>query len=1344
HARAERLAGVLRGAGVGPETLVGLCVERSLETVVGILGILGAGGAYVPLDPDYPAERLAYLLEDSGVRVLVTREAVAGKLPEFGGRVVMVDQALDSPSEGAEATPHNLAYVIYTSGSTGRPKGVAVTHANVLRLFDATEEWFGFGPDDVWTLFHSYAFDFSVWEIWGALLHGGRLVVVPWETSRDPEAFRRLLAEERVTVLSQTPSAFRQLVRADAATGSELALREVVFGGEALEPGSLRPWTERHGLERPRLVNMHGITETTVHDSFRPVSPADVEAGSASPLGRPLPDGRLYVLDGAGELAPVGVPGELCVAGAGVARGYLGRAELTAERFVPDPFSGEAGARMYRSGDRVRRRADGELEYLGRTDFQVKVRGFRIEPGEIEAVLLEHVREAVVMVREDAPGQRRLVAYVVADGPADAAELRARAAERLPDHMVPSAFVLLDALPLTANGKTDRRALPAPDEESVARGEFVAPRDAKEAALAAVWRDVLRLDRVGVHDNFFELGGDSILSIQVISRAARAGVRLTPRQVFQHQTVAELAAVADTAATAAAEQGEVTGEAPLTPVQRWFFEQELPEPGHWNHAVLLETRRPVAPALLERAVGALLRHHDALRLRFRRENGEWRQSFAPFDGHVPFERVEGEAGEEVAERAQRSLDLEAGPLLRAVHFDAGPERPGRLLLVVHHLAVDGVSWRILVEDLERAVSQLARGEEASLPAKTTSFRAWAERLRAHTGLPETRAERDAWLAAIGGGAPPLPTDLPDGANTEGLARTVTAALTEEETRALLQEVPAAFRARIDEVLLAALARALGAWTGERSLLVELEGHGREDLGEDVDLSRTVGWFTSIFPVRLDADPDAPPAETVRAVRERLRALPGKGIGYGVLRWLAGDAELAAAPEPQVAFNYLGRFDGAEAEDALFAAVEGPAGAARSPAAPRRYLLEVNAGVAGGTFRASWTYGSRVHRAATAERLAEAYLGALRELVAAAREGRTAGPVPSDFPLLALEPAELDRVLAGLPDVEDAYPATPLQQGILFHALRSREGGMYFEQLAVHLLGGLDPEALRRAWQEVADRHAPLRTSFVPRETGEPVQVVRRRVEHPFEAHDWRGVAAGDRAALLEAFLAGDRERGFDPAVAPLSRVALLRTGDEEWHLVWSHHHVLLDGWSVPLVLGEVFALYAAARAGRALELPAPRPFREYVAWLRGRDAAASEAFWREELRGIEEPTRLPVDRGAPAPDAPAAGERELRLGEEEAASLRALARRRRVTPSTLVQGAWALLLSRYTGERDVVFGATVSGRTADLPEMETRVGVFINTLPVRVAVPSDARLGEWLEALQARQAEMRRFEHTPL
>jgi amino acid adenylation domain-containing protein/non-ribosomal peptide synthase protein (TIGR01720 family) len=1252
--------------------------------------------------------------------------------------------ALRPPDGGASVAPDSLAYVIYTSGSTGQPKGAMNAHRGVVNRLLWMQRQYGLAADDVVLQKTPFSFDVSVWEFFWPLIAGARLVVAKPEGHRDPAYLSELIEREGVTTLHFVPSMLQAFL--DAGEPERCgSVRRVVCSGEALGAEVRDRFFER--LPWAELHNLYGPTEAAVDVTFHACAPGEPTV----PIGRPVANTRVHVLDARLGQAPTGVPGELYIAGVQVGRGYHGRPELTAERFVPDPLAAEAGARMYRTGDRARWLASGEVEYLGRLDAQVKVRGFRIEPGEVEAALRRHasVADAAVVVRTDA-GRPQLVGYVVAAQSAalDAEALRAHLAAWVPEYMVPSALVALETLPLTPSGKLDRRALPAPGEDDASRAAHVAPRTDAEAALAGVWRELLRVERVGAHDNFFALGGDSILSIQMVSRAAAAGVRIAPWQVFQHQTLAGLAAVADTAAVVRAEQGEVTGEVPLTPVQRWFFDLAGPEPHHWNQALLLEVVRPVGAEVLERAVGELLRHHDALRLRFTRDGGGWRQEMAAFDGAVPFERVELSGGtdaeraaeiERISARAQESLDIEAGPLLRAVHFDLGTERPGRLLLVVHHLAVDGVSWRILAEDLERACAG------AALPPKTTSFRAWARRLAELGESARLEAELPGWLSAAGPPVEPLPVDLPGGENTEGRARTVTVSLPEAETAALLRDVPAAYRTQVGDVLLAALARAFALWTGKRSLLLDLEGHGREPLFGDADPSRTVGWFTSVFPVRLDAADG--PGELLRATKERLRAVPGKGVGFGLLRWLGAPEtreRLAALPAPEVQFNYLGRFDAEYPADALFRPAAESTGAARAASAPRRYLLEVNAGVAGGRLQASWTYSEAVHRPETVERLAGAWLGALRELIAHCTAPGAGGATPSDFPLLHVGQAELDRLVASVGGrVEDAYPLTPLQQGILFHALEAADPATYLGQFTFHLAGPLDPRAMRRAWQAVVDRHAVLRTAFVRRPTGEDVQVVLRGVEAPFEEHDWRARPAAEHRGLLDDFLAADRARGLDLAAAPTMRVALLRAGDRDWHLVWTHHHALLDGWSVPLVMGEVFAAYAALLGGREPGLPPARPFREYVEWLRAQDAGAAEAFWRDDLRGVGAPTPLGIEREAGWERGPQ-GVRELALPTDTTDALRALARAHRLTLNTLVQGAWALLLARCSGEDDVVFGATVSGRGADLPGMEGRVGLFINTLPVRVRVPHDAPLLSWLGALQERQAEMRAVEHTPL
>jgi amino acid adenylation domain-containing protein/non-ribosomal peptide synthase protein (TIGR01720 family) len=1356
---ANRLARLLRRRGAGPGTRVGLCAERSLDLVTGVLGVLKAGAAYVPLDPGYPQERLAWMLQDSGAAMLLTQERLVARLPETAAPILRLDadrallerESPSSPSGGGE--PEDLAYVIYTSGSTGRPKGVMVPHRGLSNYLDFALETYA-APGAAGSLLHtSISFDLSVTSLFVPLLSGQRLVLVP-EAEEGSEALAAALpGHADLAFVKLTPSHARMLGHQLLPGSLAGRSRSLVVGGEALLAEDLTAW--REGAPQTMIYNEYGPTEAVVGCSLYAVPAGQVERG-ALPIGRPIPGARIYLLDRL-EAVPLGSAGELCVGGPGLARGYLGRPDLTAERFTPDP-SGD-GCRLYRTGDLARWSRRGELEYLGRIDQQVKIRGFRIEPGEIEAALLEHggVREAAVVARKEGDVQQLVAFYVPRTEPGvGAAELQQFLAGRLPAHMVPSVFTTLAALPLTPNGKVDVRALvERPSQED----RYRAPRTPVEELLAQIWSELLRVERVGIDDNFFSLGGDSILSLQAASRASRAGYKVTSRQLFKHQTIAELATVAvpkEPAATAAAATAQKpTGSVPLTPIQRWFFDARPLDPHHFNHTVLLTPREPVSPAVVERALAALLDHHDALRLRFAEENGVWRARNEPAGGAPPWSRLDlsglpleqgWAAWAGAAAQVQASLDLSAGPLLRGVWLDLA-EQQTRLLFVIHHLAIDGVSWRILLEDLETACRQLGRGETVTLPPQTTSFQEWAQRLEKHALDRALESELPWWRHEAEAPASDLPFDHPNGENTERSVRRVSVSLDADETRALLQEVPAVYRTQINDVLLTALARAL-AGPG-RALLVQLEGHGREEIFDGVDLSRTVGWFTSLFPVHLEAGPAADPGAALRNVKEHLRAVPRRGLGYGLLRWLrGGDAATRelARPQPAVTFNYLGQFDGTASEASLFAVAGETTGPTRSARGHRLSQITVDSMVSGGRLRINWIFSENLHEQATVEVWAEEFLARLRELIVGCREAaarRTAGYTPSDFPLAGVGRRELDRLLGTEWGIEDVYPLSPVQEGILFHSLFEASSGTYVGQLICSLEGSHDARLLEAACQLVADHRPLLRTSLHWQGLERPLQVVHGEAAVTLESEDWRGLAPGEMQRRLEELMQSDRARGLDLSRAPVMRWRLLRTAEQEYRLLWSHHHVLLDGWSFSILARELLACYEALRTGTEPALPRRRPYRDYIAWLLDQNLAAAEEYWRQTLAGWTEPTPLTVDRrnvdGARGTD-----RREVWLSAEATAALEARARGWQVTLNTLVQAAWALLLARYSGRPEVVFGATVSGRPAELPEAESMVGLFINTLPVRVAVEAGTELASWVRGLQLQQADLRQHEHSPL
>ncbi|QWH04179.1 amino acid adenylation domain-containing protein (plasmid) [Bacillus mycoides] len=996
--RANQLAHYLQKKGVGPDTLVGLCVERSLEMIVGILGILKAGGAYVPLDPTYPEQRLQYILEDAGIQLFVTQESLKELkwLPE-NIKSICLDRDRDEIGQESKTLPfsdvssQNLAYVIYTSGSTGNPKGVMIEHHNVIRLFKSTDCWYQFNEKDTWTLFHSYAFDFSVWEIWGALLYGGKLVVVPYWISRSPKDFYQLLVKEEVTVLNQTPSAFRQLIQVceQEDENKSLQLRYVIFGGEALEPISLLPWFQRYGEKKPQLINMYGITETTVHVTYYPITQDDVQHASRSNIGKRIPDLEVYILDAYQQPVPIGVDGELYIGGAGLARGYLNRPELTAERFIPHPFSSDPKARLYRTGDLARYLPDGNLDYRGRIDHQVKIRGFRIEIGEIESTLNAYasIKEAVVIVREDQPGDKRLVAYVVGDGNVGAWREYLKA--KLPSYMVPSRFVTMEAIPLTANGKVDREVLPMPEEEQT-NSEAVAPRNSNEKILATIWKQVLGVKKVGIHDNFFEIGGDSILSIQIISQASQEGLKLTPKQMFECPTIAELAQVAIETQGVQAEQGIVTGEVPLTPIQYWFFEQEHSRPEHWNQSMLLRVKERLDVKLLEGAILNLLKHHDALRFRYEQlPNGTWRQRNEGTDEHSVLHVVKRNKANEQAWNkiiqeemniTQTSFNLVTGPLMRVVYFEDTLSGNDRIFWVIHHLVVDGVSWRILLEDLQAVYNQMKQGQGVRLPAKSTSFKEWSERLQAYSDSGISKEVQDYWNERVEKETMKIPMDYPMQETTEESIDQVTRTLGVEETHALLQEVPVTHKTRINEVLLAALGQAIVDFTNQQTVSIHLEGHGREEMVEGIDLSRTVGWFTSIYPVHLNFQGTKTPIEGLKAVKDQLRQIPNRGVDYGILRYLKKELLPFYQQKPSISFNYLGQFDQVFSKESLFMQETGFTFLDHAPDSKPSHLIDVIGMVKDEKLHFVWIYSREQFSRLTIQAIADGMLRHLRQLI----------------------------------------------------------------------------------------------------------------------------------------------------------------------------------------------------------------------------------------------------------------------------------------------------------------------------------------------------------------------------
>ncbi len=1388
-AQSNRWARHLRNMGAGPDRPVIIAVERSVRLPVFILAVLKAGAAYVPVEPRSPPERLRRIAATAGAGLLLTSDAESTEMLPQDVRRLAVDEEWEAVSNLDDAPldcpggAGDLAYLVFTSGSTGEPKAVAVEHRQIVNYVDGVCARLALSECESFAHVSSIAADLGNTVLFPALLHGRTLVLAGHGEMLDPIALSsRFAGEGGIDCLKIAPSHLKALFDGKAEPRALLPRKMLVLGGERFD------WDFAEELRRLspncRIANHYGPTEATVGALVHelPQNWAATPSGSV-PLGTPLPKVGAFVLDDARRPVRIGVVGELYLCGAGLARGYHRDPQRTSAAFCDVAPFGAGPVRTYRTGDLVRRLPDGAIEFLGRRDRQVKLHGFRIELEEIEAAAISHeaVRAAAALLRDVARGRQGIVLYVSGPG-GSAAALRSHLERRLPAQMMPARIVALPALPLTPNGKRDSAALmdlPLPDE---AAGGGEAPRNPAERRLAEIWADVMALPFVGIHDDFFLLGGDSILGIQIVARAGEGGLTFTPLELFELRTIAKLAAIARSRRPAAIEQGPVAGAVPLTPIQHWFFEGEPPEPWHCNLSLLLECDERVDQGLLARALDRTVAHHDALRMRFERTAESWVQHNTAEVVPVPMEHVDLSALNDeqtraaiaiIARRTQASLDIAVPPLLRAVLFDT---RGGsRILFVVHHLVMDAVSWRPFLDTVSTVYDALKRDIPLLLPAKTTSFKRWSEMLSADT---RADAQVEYWRAQA---APSdrLPVDFADGRNTQDCAETFDVALDAETTRKLLRDVPVAYQTRIDDALLTALARSVLAWAGRSELWVELEGHGRASPSDDVDCGRTVGWFTARWPQRLSVARDAGVGAALRAVKEQLRAVPDGGIGYGVLRYLRRAPDLAGGEAPDISFNYLGQVDHAFPVLSGWRVVPEFQEGERSGKQTRRQRLAVDAMVRDGRLQLRWTYSRECHRASTIARLAESFcaeIGALVDHCATVLRGHYTA---SDFPLAKLRDEELQAVLLrygrddadtlsalqqlvtlhylweGAADeshrralrklaVEDIYALSPMQQGLLFDVLYAQDGSLYKVQKLFTLEGALTPSVLRRAWELLVSRHPSLRTVFVWKDVAAPVQVVLGAVDVPWVEWDWSGLSANEREAAVAAFLQEDWAEDIALDRGPVMRLALAKLSPDRHLLIWTHHHLLLDGWCNSLLLREVLDQAQALRKGDMLLLPRGTPYRDYIAWLSARGSGDDETWWRGTLGGAVLPTPLVFERDTPAPVARRNAHLALAASREDKARLQRVSAELGVTLGAVLNASWALLLSLYSGESDVVFGITTAGRPAELPGVESIVGLMMNVLPLRLQIDSDLLLADWLRQVQTEQSQLLAHQFTSL
>ncbi|HEX2926728.1 MAG TPA: amino acid adenylation domain-containing protein [Ruminiclostridium sp.] len=1021
--KANRLARTLRGLGVKPDSLVGLVADRSFEMITGILGILKAGGAYVPISPDYPKERIGFILKDSGIRLILAQSRYVNFIGESGNTDTLNIINLEDEKSYSEDSTNvetinsagNLAYVIYTSGSTGVPKGVMVEHRSVVNILLALQQEYPLTESDSFLFKTTYTFDVSVAELFGWFFDGGRLVILKKDAEKDPESIAEAVYKNGVTHINFVPSMLNGFLNAlDGRDISNLGSLKYVFAaGEALPPTTVEKFHSL--LKECRLENLYGPTESTVYATgFEAKNSRDK---INVPIGKPLRNIKAYIMNREHGLLPAGIAGELCLGGAGLARGYLNREELTKEKFINNPYA--EGEKIYLTGDLARWNQDGNLEFMGRIDHQVKIRGYRIELGEIESALLSHqlVSEAAVIAREE-QGSPYLCAYIVPAGNANSEELREFLKQKLPEYMLPSFYIFIEKIPVLWSGKVDRKALPAPLDLLETRTGYKEPESRMEQVLAEAWTEALGVGRVGVEDNFFSLGGDSIKAIQIVSYLNKHSLKIDITDLFKNPTIRKLASKVR-GKTREAYQGTVTGEIKLSPIQKWFFESNFTDMHYWNQAFMLFCRDGFDEERIRQVFTGLVMHHDALRMVFWQEAGQFIQFNRGDEGELfslEVRNLEGGTGdtwriEQFAKKIQGSIDLERGPLVKLGLFKT--PSGDHLLIAIHHLVVDGVSWRILLEDFAKGYKQLGEGRTVEFDRKTDSYCEWVENLQRYAHSPSLQNQCGYWEEQKG--MTGLPAGFGSFPDRQKDSNTVTVCLSREITGKLLKETHRAYNTEINDILLTALGLTVSDWTGSSKVFIDVEGHGREQITDEFDVSRTIGWFTSIFPVKLDMAYRGDLPCQIKAVKEYMRNIPDKGVGYGVLRYLTsfGKNQFGlSSQKPEIRFNYLGDFD-AFLEQSFYTLSDIPAGPLVSPNSERQYALDINMLVIHGSLNVAINYNKFRYDEKLVNKLAESFTVQLIKIINHCAEKSMPEITPGDLTSKSLGQKDMDDIFAEL-------------------------------------------------------------------------------------------------------------------------------------------------------------------------------------------------------------------------------------------------------------------------------------------------------------------------------------------
>lgn len=1359
--KANQVAHYLMEKGVQPQSPVAIFFPRSTNAIISILGILKADAVYVPIDPSYPASRVRLLLEDCGAHWLLTdkeneKKAEASVLDANQLlHVINVEnkkvekQPVSAPKKHLTATPEDLAYILYTSGSTGKPKGVEALHRGVTRLVKS-QNYITLRPEDKVVQLSNLIFDGSSFEIWGALLNGALLHVVDKETALNPHQFSKEL-RDACTVVFITPAMFNGIFKVVPDAFDQV--RFIAIGGEPVYPTIIAPLLERAKSRKlpMQIFNVYGPTENTAFSTYYPIHELKSSVTSI-PIGKGIAYTDTYVLDDHYNLLPRGVPGELYLGGTGLASGYLNQPELTEKVFVSLPFLQDPGEKFYRTGDIVRPLLDGNLVFVRRKDEQIKIRGIRVEVGEIESWIASYpaVHEVVVLFNTGELGRKKLLAYIVSktNQTVSIKALQKFISKHLPAHMMPANFIILDAFPLTMNKKIDKARLLDPDLTIQSSQDL--PEGEKEIFLANIWKEVLHLDFVGRDTDFFALGGDSIVAMQIVNKVQQKNFSIRSSDVFQHSTIKQLAKVIKPTKLEKEtfEKTKLRGSFSLTPIQHWFVEGKYQSLNQFSQRVVLRVSKPLDLSNLESAFEALIRQHEALRISLRRFLGKWHQSVLTKNSRFSLTQLTLDEKNivscinEAVNTLHVDLNLRKPPLIKAAVLSSEDASSFYLVILIHHFVVDGVSWRIILEDLFKAYDAISQGDKPVFPKKTLSFKSWSKKLCQYAKSPEVMDQRAYWL---GMKAPrfSLPVDFEHMANLQRDAETFVTSFDFSVEKVLSDIFGKNNKIRCIELLISALVHTLSQWTQQKSVYFHLEGHGREPIGNGLDVSRTLGWFTTLYPFVATLDSlTASPLEVLKFVRTYLKVLPQKGLGYGLLRYLGKKSDvkrLKANEDPKIAFNYLGNFDQGFKDTSISFAGQ-PVLFVSSPLNKRRHLLEITAWISEDRLYMHWDYNKRFHQEKTIQNLADTYSDLLSQLVRCCQNTDAAGCIPSDFPLASVNADQLDRLLLKYPDTEDMAALSPIQSGFLFYNLYDDENSIYMTQISWLDDSGLNLSSFRAAWEKIVERHAIFRTRFLWEHLDEPLQIVHKEASLPWEEHDFSSLSSSDASRNLFQLMSNESSKGFDLSIMPAMRVVVVKQRGGRCCIIWTHHHILLGGWSVSLVVGELYRIYRAMLEGVKVDLPNAPSYQSYLTYLsENKKHNSSETFWREYLKDLPPLLSLSFKK-TPRASSFHLQQLSCTFSKEFSDQLKKFCIAHHASLSELMLLGWLYLIKRYTQGEDVLTGVVVSTRSSDFPGLDNVAGPFLNTLPFRLKIKEKMNVLSHLSEI--RKATMGVIEHS--